>query len=258
MPFTFKLSMRLALMTASLVPGSTLPESAAVSVTSPRTLKLDSQPERQLREFYRHPSHADRCHRRLTMTFKHKLSRRLALMRNVVLLGGLVTLAGCDLRKLMGLLEGVVVTVSVYPTAPSITAGRTVQLTATPRDGSGNALTWRVVSWSKDNGAVATVNASGLVTGAAAGAATVTAMSEGLIGTAAVTVAPANVAVASVTVSPAPASVTVGQTAQLTATPKDASGNPLAGRVVTWSSSNTSVATVNGSGLVTGVAAGPA
>src|SRR5439155_8194305 len=40
--------------------------------------------------------------------------------------------------------------------------------------------------------------------------------------------------------------------------PQDASGNALAGRVVTWSSSNTSVATVTGSGLVTGVAAGPA
>ncbi len=57
------------------------------------------------------------------MTFKHKLSRRLALLRDVVLLGGLVTLTGCDLRKLMGLLEGVVVTVSVDPAAPSIMAG---------------------------------------------------------------------------------------------------------------------------------------
>src|SRR5216117_4022193 len=192
------------------------------------------------------------------MTFKHKLSRRLALLRDVVLLGGLVTLTGCDLRKLMGLLEGVVVTVSVDPAAPSIMAGRTVQLTATPRDGSGNALTGRVVSWSTDNAAVATVNASGLVTGAAAGAETVTAMSESMIGSAAVTVAPANAAVASVTVSPATASVTAGQTAQLTATPQDASGTALTGRVVTWGSSNTAIATVNGSGLVTAVAAGPA
>src|SRR5204863_3512599 len=122
-----------------------------------------------------HPSHADRCLRRLTMTFMHKLSRRLALMRNVLLLGGLVTLSGCDLRKLMGLLEGVVVTVSVDPAASNIAAGRTVQLTATPRDGSGNALTGRVVTWATDNAAVATVNASGLVTGGAAGAANVTA-----------------------------------------------------------------------------------
>src|SRR5437762_156298 len=158
----------------------------------------------------------------------------------------------------MGLLEGVVVTVSVDPAASNIAAGRTVQLTATPRDGSGNALTGRVVTWATDNAAVATVNASGLVTGGAAGAANVTAMSEGMIGSAAVTVAPVNVPVASVTVSPATASVTVGQTAQLTATPQDASGNPLAGRVVTWSSSNTSVATVTGSGLVTAVAVGTA
>src|SRR2546430_17584756 len=45
---------------------------------------------------------------------------------------------------------------------------------------------------------------------------------------------------------------------QLAATPKDASGTPLSGRVVTWASSNTAVATVNGSGLVYGVAAGAA
>ena len=190
------------------------------------------------------------------MTFKHKLSRRLALMRNVLLLGGLVTLSGCDLRKLMGLLEGVVVTVSVDPAAPSIAAGQTVQLTATPRDGSGNALTGRVVTWATDNAAVATVNASGLVTGGAAGAATVKATSEGMIGSAAVTVAPVNVPVASVTVSPATASRQVGQTVQLTATPRDASGTALTGRVVTWASSNPAIATVTGSGLVSGVAAG--
>src|SRR5204862_7056392 len=155
------------------------------------------------------------------MTFKHKLSRRLALMRNVLLLGGLVTLSGCDLRKLMGLLEGVVVTVSVDPAAPSITAGRTVQLTATPRDGSGNALTGRVVTWATGNGAVATVNASGLVTGAAAGAATITAASESMIGSAAVTVAPAATAVASVTESAAPARATTGETPQLTEAPAE-------------------------------------
>jgi len=66
------------------------------------------------------------------------------------------------------------------------------------------------------------------------------------------------VPVASVTVSPAPASVPVGQTVQLTATPRDANNNPLLGRVVTWVSSNTLVATVNGSGLVIGVATGSA
>jgi hypothetical protein len=64
--------------------------------------------------------------------------------------------------------------------------------------------------------------------------------------------------VASVTVSPAIVSVYAGATQQLTATPKDAAGTPLSGRVVTWASNAPAVATVNGSGLVTGVAVGTA
>src|SRR5213594_2783041 len=66
-----------------------------------------------------------------------------------------------------------------------------------------------------------------------------------------------SVPVASVTVAPSSAIITVGQTLQLTATPKNASGNPLTG-VVTWVSSAPAVATVDASGLVTGVGAGPA
>src|SRR5205814_1441854 len=81
-----------------------------------------------------------------------------------------------------------------------------------------------------------------------------TATSEGQNGAAAITVTP--VPVASVTVTPATAGVAVGSTVQLTATPKDANGNPLTGRVVTWQSSNSAIASVNGSGLVSGVAAG--
>src|SRR5207249_1012806 len=72
--------------------------------------------------------------------------------------------------------------------------------------------------------------------------------------TAVVTVTP--VPVASVTVSPASASAQVGQTVQLFATTKDSTGAVLTGRAVSWSSSNPSVATVSGSGLVAGLATG--
>src|SRR6266705_2868425 len=146
--------------------------------------------------------------------------------------------------------------VTVTPASASIQQGQTIQLTATPKDANGNALTGRVVTWSSSNTAVASVNAGGCVTTGAAGSATITAASEGKSGTAAITVT--SVPVASVTVSPASASVPEGQTVQLTATPRDANGNPLTGRVVSWSSSNTSVATVNGSGVVSGVVAGSA
>src|SRR5881396_3720701 len=149
-----------------------------------------------------------------------------------------------------------VASVTVSPASASVQAGQTIQLTATPKDANGNALTGRVVTWSSSNTSVATVNAGGFVTSSAAGSATITAASEGKSGTSAITVT--SVPVASVTVSPAPASVQAGQTLQLTATPKDVNGNPLTGRTITWSSSNTSVATVNSSGLVSGVVAGSA
>src|SRR5437867_3384086 len=104
--------------------------------------------------------------------------------------------------------------------------------------------------------ASAAVSAAGLVTGVAAGSATITATSEGKSGTASVTVA--IVPVASVTVSPATAVVLVGATVQLTTTLKDAAGNVLSGRSVTWASGTPAVATVSSTGLVTGVAAGAA
>jgi len=149
-----------------------------------------------------------------------------------------------------------VASVSVTPPSASTSVGLTVQLTATPKDANGNPLSGRVITWASNNTAVATVSGNGLVTAVASGSATITATSEGQSGTAAVTVS--SVPVASVTVTPSPASVQQGATVQLTATPKDANGNPLSGRVVTWASNNTAVATVNGSGLVTGVAGGSA
>ncbi len=121
------------------------------------------------------------------MTFKHKLSRRLALLRNVFLLG-LVATTACDLQKLIGLLTGVVVSVSVEPAAPSLVVGTTVQLAATPKDANGNPVSGRVVTWASSAPAVATVSGGGVVTGMAAGAATITATSEGQSGTAALTV----------------------------------------------------------------------
>src|SRR3989475_12168547 len=78
--------------------------------------------------------------------------------------------------------------VSVSPATASVAGGQTAQLTATPLDANGNALNGRAVTWSPTSPAVATVDANGLVTGAAAGSATIAAASEGKSGTATVTV----------------------------------------------------------------------
>src|SRR5436309_8160385 len=149
-----------------------------------------------------------------------------------------------------------VASVTVTPTPATVPVGQTVQLTATPKDANGNVLTGRVVTWASNNTAVATVGSTGLVSGVAQGQATITATSETKSGTAAITVI--QVPVASVTVTPATPTVFLGQTVQLTATPKDANGNVLTGRVVTWASNNTAVATVGSTGLVSGVAQGQA
>src|SRR5207249_2297905 len=143
-----------------------------------------------------------------------------------------VTVTGCPLP---------VASVSVTPATATIGVGQTAQYAAITRDAFGNPLAGRAVTWASSNTAVATVSGSGLVTGVTAGSATITATSEGQGGTATITVS--TVPVASVTVSPATASVQAGQTVQLAATPKDANGNPLSGRTVTWASSNSAVAT---------------
>src|SRR5205823_2628224 len=149
-----------------------------------------------------------------------------------------------------------VASVTVAPATASVATGQTVQLSATPTDANGNPLTGRVITWASSDNTIASVNGSGLVTGVAAGGpVTITATSEGKSGTASITV---TAPVATVTVSPASASVQAGQTQQLTATLNDANGNILTGRTVTWSSNNTTVATVNGSGLVTAKTAGAA
>jgi Tol biopolymer transport system component len=64
--------------------------------------------------------------------------------------------------------------------------------------------------------------------------------------------------VATVAVTPAASALVVGQTAELAAVAKDASGKVIGGRAVQWATSNASVATVSTAGVVTAVAEGTA
>src|SRR5207244_3773405 len=81
-----------------------------------------------------------------------------------------------------------VAAVTVTPASASVNEGNAVQLTATPKDANGTPLTGRTVTWASDNTTVATVSATGLVTGKAAGSATIPATGEGQSGTSALTV----------------------------------------------------------------------
>ena len=80
-------------------------------------------------------------------------------------------------------------TITVTPATADLAAlGATVQLTAEVRDQNGNAMAGASVSWASGASEVATVSASGLVTAAGNGTATITASAGGASGSAMVTV----------------------------------------------------------------------
>ena len=149
-----------------------------------------------------------------------------------------------------------VASVTLAPSSLSLVVGQSGAIVATCRDAGGAPLPGRTVTWSSAAPGIATVDAVGAVRGVAPGGTTVVATCEGRTASASVTVTA--VPVASVTVTPASATVNVGSTLQLSATARDANGNPLTGRTVTWSSSSAATATVSAAGLVTGIAAGTA
>ncbi|HWZ57436.1 MAG TPA: Ig-like domain-containing protein [Gemmatimonadaceae bacterium] len=148
-----------------------------------------------------------------------------------------------------------VASITLAPASSNLFVNQNVQLAATLKDSSGNVLTGRPITWTSSNTAAATVDQAGFVLAVAVGSATITAKSGGATGTASITVS--NVPVASITITPAAPTVIVGQTTTLTATAKDAGGNVLTGRPVSWTSATTAVATIDpATGVVTGVAAG--
>jgi uncharacterized protein YjdB len=148
-----------------------------------------------------------------------------------------------------------VATITIDPITNPVVVGETRQLSARLKDAAGGNLGYPT-DWKSSNAAVASVNATGLLTANAPGTATITATADGKSATLDVTVVWPTVA----TVTVAPSSVTLGsgKSATLVATLKDASGATISGPAVTWASSDQTKATVvASSGVVTAVSAGP-
>src|SRR3954469_4695043 len=78
--------------------------------------------------------------------------------------------------------------VTVSPPSGTIAPNGTMQLSAVPKDANGNALSGRVITWTSSNNQVASVNATGLVSGLADGISQITATVEGVSGSASITV----------------------------------------------------------------------
>jgi acetyl esterase/lipase len=144
-----------------------------------------------------------------------------------------------------------VANVTITPDPATVVEGATLQFSATLTDAAGNVLSGRPVTWTTSAAGTATITPAGVATGVSAGTATITAASEGRQDIVMLTVT--LVPPASIEVTPGTALIAAGGgTIQLTATLRDADGKLLAGRPVSWSSSQTSLATVSSTGLVTG------
>ncbi len=164
---------------------------------------------------------------------------------------------GYSTDKLTGPVQEIAVAaVRPFPGSVTLTTGSTLALDAVPVDARGVAIADLPVTWSSSDTSVVVVSQSGVALARAPGSARIIAESEGKTTTIGVTVIPPPVA--SVAVAPLTASLRVGQTTQLTVTSIDARGGAITGRSVFWSSSNTGVATVSSSGIVTALAPGSA
>ena len=154
-----------------------------------------------------------------------------------------------------------VASVFVQPSSLVLGRGVSAQLTATTYDVNGDAVTGRNVSWSSSNSNVATVNAEGAVTAVSAGTAEISVNAEGRKALVPISVTETggsntSVPVASVTVTLNAPTLLASQSTQANATLKDANGAVLTGRSVVWTSSDPTVASVDGTGLVTTMKAG--
>ena len=79
--------------------------------------------------------------------------------------------------------------VTVMPSATGVAVGATVPLTAVVKDWNGNPTT-ATVAWATYDPSIASVDASGLVSGMSAGITTIAATARGATGTATITVGP--------------------------------------------------------------------
>lgn len=171
------------------------------------------------------------------------ISPRRVMSRAGVLVLALAGLAACNLNPNVN-----ACTVSIAPTTIRVPVNGAVNVSGTAFDCNGNSIKSKTINFTSANTAVATVTTSGQVIGVSVGQTTVSAVANGKEGTAQVTVTPE--AAQTVTVSPATTTLRLTNQKVFTATAKNAAGSVITGRTFRWSSSNSSIASVDQTGNV--------
>lgn len=183
-------------------------------------------------------------------------------MKRILLASVVLLAAACKKDTITGVVEAPYVnTVTVVPSANQLEVGRTSTYSVVVKDQHDSVIVGNSPVWSSSNTAVATISATGIVTALTPGTTTIRASVTGTRGviTGTGTLFVINPAVSTVTiVATIPSVFFVGQTVQATASVKDVVNNTLTMYAVTWASSDTTVATVSSTGLITARKAGAA
>jgi hypothetical protein len=153
--------------------------------------------------------------------------------------------------------------VAVTPTDRSIATGATLQYTATSTnsDGSTTALAAVNLVWASSIPGVATITSAGLASGVSSGSTTISATfnstSSSIVGSTSLTVSSVTPTSLAVTFGGG-ATMPVGATQQAIATVtfSDGSTQVISANQVSWSSTDQTIASINSSGMITGVADG--
>jgi uncharacterized protein YjdB len=187
---------------------------------------------------------------RLTLSIRPSdRRRRLALAT-----AGIVLLGSCDSPFDPNVEE--VTRIEINPPVLTMVVGGNTTLTARVYGAGDNLLPAATVFWSSQNPDVVTITQEGVATALASGTAQIAASAGGQSRTIAVTVS--QVPIFLVRISPPAGNVVVGSTLTLTGEALDGTGAVLPNRVLEWSSSAPQIASVNGTGVVTGVSTGEA
>src|SRR5208283_1769191 len=248
-------------------PGDTLTVTAATLVSIAVTPVNPSIAKGTSQQFKATGTYTDNSTQDLTSQATWESSNPTAATINS---SGLATGVGTGTTQITAALSGVtspgdtltvtaatLVSIAVTPVNPSIAKGTSQQFkaTGTYTDNSTQDLTSQA-TWESSNPTAATINSSGLATGVGTGTTQITAALSGVTSpgdTLTVTAA----TLASIAVTPVNPSIAKGTSQQFkaTGTYTDNSTQDLTSQA-TWVSSNPAAATINSSGLATGVGTG--
>jgi hypothetical protein len=147
--------------------------------------------------------------------------------------------------------------IDVTPSTATIDAGAKQQFTAHAFNSNGQEITGVIFFWQSTNTAVATIDQTGLATSSSSGSTQIIASGRGIQSApATLTVRDIQRVLTRIDVTPSTATIPTTGAQQFTAHGFDQFGNEIVGLSFTWASTNTSVATVDQTGLATGVAQG--